>query len=112
MQFVLQDCRQGTQGQAVPAFPKREQGNCVTDGENPVLEGLISTSPASEMGFLPTVSLKLNALHICLACDRIGCEVNARGSEVIYHKSPPLWRVKSFIHSLMRLVIQRVRPSW
>lgn len=72
------------------------------------VEGLISTSSASKMGFPLTVSLQLNAPHICLAC----CEANARSSEVICHKSLPLRRVKSFIHGLMRLVIQRVRPDW
>ena len=49
---------------------------------------------------------------IRLACDRsMWCKVNTYSGEVIHYKSFPLWRVKSFIHSLMRLVIQRARPD-
>lgn len=51
-------------------------------------------------------------IDIRLTFDRIWCKVNAYSGEVIHYKSFPLWRVKSFIHSLMRLVIQGARPDW
>ncbi len=64
--------------------------------------------PLSDVFLLPFYTL----IDIRLACDRIGCKVNAYSVEVIHYKSFPLWRVKSFIHSLMRLVIQGARPDW
>lgn len=105
--FVLQNCRWGTQAEPQSLLsPNPNNRETAWQMARTLSGSLISTSSAW------TASLKLNAPHICLACDRIGCEANACRSEVIYHKSLPLQRVKSFIHGLMRLVIQRVRPDW
>lgn len=49
-------------------------------------------------------------IDIRFTCDRIWCKVKVYSSEIIHYKSFPLRRVKSFIHSLMRLVIQRSMP--
>lgn len=68
-------------------------------------------TPLSETFYIQQPAFYI-LIVIHLACDKIWCKEYAYSSEVIHYKSFPLWRVKSFIHSLMRLVIQGAHPDW